>query len=199
MRVCHRIVKLFFPQPDGEHDHATAEYLAYCSLIAQRVCLPPSDTGAKRIVPYCYSLVSRHNLRLQMKRHTLWKGPAKQMLREGPLCGLLMEFLPDCTTVMADPARLANQPELADDIVAALRTIHGAGVLHRDPLPRNMMLDPEGGVWWVDFGLAENTAYSAIHGTFCDSEVRRVDWLLRNDVIPAVREGRMAVWESLGQ
>jgi hypothetical protein len=49
-----RILKLFFPQPEDAHDPGTNEYFAYCCLIAQGVCRPPSHSAAKRIVPYCY-------------------------------------------------------------------------------------------------------------------------------------------------
>ncbi|KAA8912161.1 hypothetical protein FN846DRAFT_933705 [Sphaerosporella brunnea] len=206
-----RILKLFFPRAPGQHDPATAEYLAYCALIAQGVCRPPpppcddvdvaaaAGATARRFVPFCYGLVSLRNLRLQMKRHSLWKSPVKKTLRVAPLCGLLLEFLPECTTVMADPARLANQPELVDDIVAALRSIHGAGVLHDDPLPRNMMLDADGGVWWVDFGSAETTPYSAIPPGHFAGEILRVQMLLTHDVIPAARNGTIPEWELFGQ
>jgi hypothetical protein len=49
-----RILKLFFAQPEDAHDPGTNEYFAYCCLIAQGVCRPPSHSAAKRIVPYCY-------------------------------------------------------------------------------------------------------------------------------------------------
>jgi hypothetical protein len=200
-----RILKLFFPQPEGKHDPATAEYFAYCSLVAQGICRPPlSDTDAtaatpRRFIPYCYGLLALDNLRLQMKCHSRWKSPVKKMLKDKPLYGLLIEYIPGCTTVRDDPLRLANQPALAEDFIAALCTIHAAGVIHRDPLPRNMMLDSEDGIWWVDFGSAHTTAYSSIHPYYFDSEIGRVKMLLRTDVIPAAREGRMARWEMLGQ
>jgi serine/threonine protein kinase len=125
-----------------------------------------------------------------MKTHSLWKGPAKKMLRNGSLCGLLIEFLPDCTTIMDDPACLINHPKLEDDIIAALRVIHGAGVVHLDPLPRNMMVDSKGGMWWVDFGHSRTTSHYDIHPGHFAGEVMRVELMLRNDIIPAAREGR---------
>jgi hypothetical protein len=188
-----RILKLFCLQPKDQHDPGTNEYITYCSLIAQGVCRPPSDNAAKRIVPYCYGGVVLKDLRVQMKRHKLWKGPAKKMLRKGPLCGLLLEFLSDCTTVMDDSACLIKHPKLEDDIIAALRVIHGCGVLHRDPLPRNMMVESKGGMWWVDFGHSRATSHYDIDpGHFC-CEVLRVELMLRNDVLPPVREGRTPV------
>ena len=43
---------------------------------------------------------------------------------------------------------------LGRDILAALSFSHARGVLHRDIKPSNLLLDEEGKVWVVDFGLA---------------------------------------------
>ncbi len=44
--------------------------------------------------------------------------------------------------------------EIARDVARALAYAHGAGVVHRDVKPENLMLDPAGGVHVIDFGLA---------------------------------------------
>jgi serine/threonine-protein kinase PpkA len=51
-------------------------------------------------------------------------------------------------------------------IARALRVVHGAGLLHRDLKPPNIMLRPDGSTVLIDFGLAKhvdsNTSRTAI-------------------------------------
>src|SRR4051794_33280524 len=76
---------------------------------------------------------------------------------ERPL--LVMEYVPGGTLVNArdrvDPLPLAR--ELLD----ALAHIHGAGILHRDVKPANVLVGPDGSPRLTDFGIArsdDNTA-----------------------------------------
>ena len=48
-----------------------------------------------------------------------------------------------------DPERLARE------LLAALRHIHGAGVLHRDIKPQNVLIDEHGHARLTDFGIAQ--------------------------------------------
>ena len=47
-----------------------------------------------------------------------------------------------------DPERLARE------LLGALAHIHGAGILHRDVKPQNVLLGPDGGAKLIDFGIA---------------------------------------------
>ncbi|KAA8897055.1 hypothetical protein FN846DRAFT_964420 [Sphaerosporella brunnea] len=189
-----RILKLFLPEPNAWIDPFSAEYSAYCSLVHHGVSLPPS-TSARRVVPYCYGAVNIQPLR-QMKRARVWKNPLKKVKK--PLFGLLLEFIPDAPSILNAPERLARRPELVADVLAALGMVHSAGVLHQDDMPRNILIDGNDGVWWIDFGCALTTAYNKIHPNWFQGERRRVKELLTNDVIPAELEGRVPTWRTLG-
>ena len=52
------------------------------------------------------------------------------------------------------PMRVADALAVARQIAQGLSAVHGAGVVHRDLKPGNVMLLPDGGVKLLDFGLA---------------------------------------------
>lgn len=49
---------------------------------------------------------------------------------------------------------------MAVDALGALRSIHGAGVIHRDVAPANVLLGIDGTAWIADLGLARSLAHA---------------------------------------
>jgi len=71
---------------------------------------------------------------------------------------LVMEFVDGQTLasrLAAGPLSESEAARYALQIVAALKTAHQAGILHRDLKPQNVMIEPSGVVKVVDFGLAK--------------------------------------------
>src|SRR5689334_2838287 len=72
---------------------------------------------------------------------------------------IVMELVPfrSLRDVVAEDGPL-SPPEAAQvglSVLAALRAVHGAGVVHRDVKPANILLGPGGRVVLVDFGIAK--------------------------------------------
>lgn len=60
--------------------------------------------------------------------------------------------------VLADPEHLRRAVRVLRDLVAAVAYAHAAGVAHRDLKPENVMVEPDGRVVVIDFGLARSFA-----------------------------------------
>ncbi len=60
------------------------------------------------------------------------------------------------------PLELRRAGEIAAQLLAGLEAIHGAGLVHRDVKPENVMLTRAGRVVLMDFGLAARKAEAAI-------------------------------------
>jgi serine/threonine-protein kinase PpkA len=70
---------------------------------------------------------------------------------------IAMEYFPcgDLKMRLQQPMSVAESLEYAQRICAALEVVHGAGLLHRDLKPPNVMLREDGSVVLIDFGLAK--------------------------------------------
>jgi DNA-binding response OmpR family regulator len=70
---------------------------------------------------------------------------------------LAMEYFPcgDLKTRLLQPITVLESLEYALRICGALEVVHGAGLVHRDLKPPNVMLREDGSVVLIDFGLAK--------------------------------------------
>src|SRR5947207_160246 len=72
---------------------------------------------------------------------------------------IVMELVPfrSLRDVVAEdgPMSPAEAAQVGLSVLAALRAVHGAGVVHRDVKPANILLGPSGRVVLADFGIAK--------------------------------------------
>ena len=78
---------------------------------------------------------------------------------------IAMEFLPGESLrarLERGPLTLPEAGAVLTQIAAALTAVHGAGIVHRDVKPSNVMLLPDGGAKLLDFGVARHADDTAI-------------------------------------
>jgi hypothetical protein len=178
-----------------------------------------------RIVPYCYGALRIANMDKLFSRgdgsksygqlknsSTLYPDRATTTVSEYPssnrehaaqvkakpvpLHAILLEYIPDAVRIDEDPSQLT--PELALAAVDALRQVHSAGVLHMDVLPRNILVDRDMKVWLIDFDSARTTSHCDIDERWFWSEIRKMERLLLDDIIPAFQMGITPKWCYFG-
>jgi tetratricopeptide (TPR) repeat protein len=71
---------------------------------------------------------------------------------------VVMEYIQGVTLNEYKPDGLERIIEIAKQICAALQHAHEVGIVHRDLKPENVIIEPDGSVRLMDFGLAVSTA-----------------------------------------
>ncbi len=77
----------------------------------------------------------------------------------GSLVWLLEEFVPGDqlrAVINASPLSVADAKRLATHVLEALAAAESARVIHRDVKPDNIVCDPTGNFWLLDFGIARH-------------------------------------------
>jgi serine/threonine protein kinase len=153
-------------------------------------------------VPYCFGVAKvQRDLRL-LTPSASDPDAVKRLQGAGVFRGvatalrsLVLEYIPEAVTVAAAPGLMTVA--LAEEAVAKLRVLHEVGILHRDPMPRNLLL-VEGrhgrSVRWIDFDSAITTMGWDVHEVWFEIEKGRVWSTLVDDVMVSEREGRMPLW-----
>lgn len=67
--------------------------------------------------------------------------------------------------IAAGPVPPAQAVDVIGQIAGALDTAHAAGLTHRDVKPENILLDPNGFAYLVDFGLVQSAGQTALTST----------------------------------
>jgi DNA-binding NarL/FixJ family response regulator len=149
----------------GDTTRATV-YLAYSSALGRNVALKVSKRGpgAEEQQQFAreYAAISAIEHRSVVEIYDYGFHEGREFLA--------MEYFPcgDLKTRLGQPLTPVEALDYARRIAEALQIVHGAGLVHRDLKPPNVMLREDGSIVLIDFGLAKAVdaqTHSTVLGT----------------------------------
>lgn len=109
---------------------------------------------------------------------------------EGERPYLVMQFVPgESLATRLERGAEVDRERLARELLEAVAHIHGAGILHRDIKPGNIVVEPDGTAKLIDFGIAQPRDATALTKTGLILGTERF-------AAPEVMEGKAATEQS---
>ncbi|KAF8520746.1 hypothetical protein BU17DRAFT_65210 [Hysterangium stoloniferum] len=164
------ILKLYRDLTDGGTERDTMldgfilEFVAYSNITHFGLC----DEG---LVPHCYGWYDfaselQDGAAILEKRHPymsfIWEDKV-------PPRALLIEYLED--TAHLSPENYT--PQIASDVLDTLQRIHSIGIIHRDPVMRNVLVHSDGKMFLIDFEHAYTLPPEVMHTRWTIYQRRR--------------------------
>ncbi|KZT34372.1 hypothetical protein SISSUDRAFT_1052930 [Sistotremastrum suecicum HHB10207 ss-3] len=176
------VMKLFHSDEPAEDcsldrslDLFERESNAYARLLHHGIC-------SKGVVPHCHGSYRfpptwKSDLRFTSDPHF----PLASFINDiEPPVALVLEYLPGVRPL--SPWNIT--PELAEEIMAALKRIHEAYVLHSDLYPRNILIKKDGSPCWIDFDAAQIPPDPEVTPAWLNEELADAWSLLYEELLP---------------
>ncbi len=131
------------------------------------------------------SIVNEYELLKKLHAHSPGLFPAAYACHKGPYAFVVTEKIDGGKSLESEPAE-----KYGDDLLAILDALYACNVVHRDILPSNFLVAPDGHLRLIDFQFA------------VDMDTRRIDpWLMRRPtyhfaVFAAAMESDKAWWDD---
>eukprot|EP01083_Nonionella_stella_P240628 841081_1 len=153
--ITHYIIKRLLSEGSygqvllAEHQNGSGQFAI--KMTSKRSCLKKEGASSQRLKAVWREQRLTQRMRCSFVVHSV------QAFQDEEYCYLVHPYLPGGN--LADLAKSNPMSErrvrfYAAEMICALEYLHSRGVCHRDMKPNNVMLDSEGHVHLIDFGIA---------------------------------------------